>query len=243
MDVIAHRGASAHAPEHTTQAYDLALEMGSDVLELDIRTTADGTPVVLHDPTLARTAGDPRPVVRVTDRQLAALDPAVRPLALEAVFARYGARTRYLVEIKQIDPVGEQALIALIARHGLAGHVTIQSFRRTILRRVGALDPALPLAPLFTPWTTSGHIRRRLDRIARYACGISPCATSVDAPLVLAAQARGLAVRVYTVNDEPQMQRLLGLGVDGIITDVPDRLGAVLAVTAGPPLAPVALAA
>lgn len=237
MDVIAHRGASAHAPEHTLEAYDLALDMGADVLELDIRATADGTPVVLHDPTLVRTAADPRPVVRVTDGELAGLDAAVRPLTLETVFARYGARTRYLVEIKHVDPVGERAVVALIARHGLGGHVTIQSFRRTILRRVRALDPSLPLAPLFTPWTSPGHIRRRLDRMASFACGISPCATSVDAPLVLAAHARGLSVRVYTVNDELEMRRLVALGVDGIITDVPDRLGEVLAGAAAPVVA------
>ncbi len=240
MDVIAHRGASAHAPEHTLQAYDLALDMGADVLELDIRATADGTPVVLHDPTLARTAGDPRPVVRVSDGELARLDPAVRPLDLEAVFARYGTRTRYLVEIKHLDPAGEEAVVALIARHGLGDHVTIQSFRRTHLRCIRRLDPSLPLAPLFTPWTTSGHIRRRLDRMASFACAISPCATSVDAPLVLAARARGLSVRAYTVNDEREMRRLLALGVDGIITDVPDRLGVVMA--AGTPAAPARLA-
>lgn len=241
MDVIAHRGASAHAPEHTLEAYDLALDMGADVLELDIRATADGTPVVLHDPTLARTAGDPRPVVRVGDGELARLDPAVRPLPLEAVLGRYGTRTRYLVEIKHLDAVGDEAVVALIARHGLGDHVTIQSFRRTSLRCIRRLDPALPLAPLFPPWTPSGHIRRRLDRTASFACAISPCATSVDAPLVLAAHARGLGVRVYTVNDELEMRRLLELGVDGIITDVPDRLGAVLAAARAKPV--VALAA
>lgn len=241
MDVIAHRGASAHAPEHTLQAYDLALDMGADVLELDIRATADGTPVVLHDPTLARTAGDPRPVVRVSDVALGRLDPAVRPLSLEAVFARYGCRTRYLVEIKHLDAAGEEAVVGLIARHGLGDRVTIQSFRRTILRGVRSLDPSLPLAPLFTPWTTSAYIRRRLDRMASFACAISPCATSVDAPLVLAARARGLSVSVYTVNDELEMRRLLELGVDGIITDVPDRLGAVRAAAAVKPA--VALAA
>ncbi len=241
MDVIAHRGASAHAQEHTLHAYDLALDMGADVLELDIRATADGTPVVLHDPTLARTAGDPRPVARVTDRELARLGPALRPLALEAVFARYGTRTRYLVEIKDVEPAGEEAVVAVIARHGLGDHVTIQSFGPAILRRIRRMDPALPLAPLFTPWTTPGHIRRRLDRMAAFACGISPCATSVDASLVAAAHARWLSVRVYTVNDEPTMRRLLALGVDGIITDAPGRLGAVMAAAAAE--LPVALAA
>jgi len=233
MDVIAHRGASAYAPEHTPRAYDLALEQGADVLELDVRVTADGTPVVLHDPTLARTAGDPRPVTAVRDAELAGLGvPTV-----EAVLARYGTSTRYLVEVKESGPAAESALLATIERHGLRGQVTVQSFRRSILRRVRALDPGLALAPLYRPFATSAGIRAGLARTAPWAASVSPCARSVDAALVLAAHARGLAVQAYTVNGEAEMERLAALGVDGIITDVPDRLGAVRAAARGAALA------
>src|SRR3954469_3555179 len=89
-EVIAHRGASAHAPEHTPAAYDLALAQGADRLELDVRPLADGTLAVVHDRTLARTCGDPRAVGRLAPEDLEALDPRRRPLLLEAVLRRYG---------------------------------------------------------------------------------------------------------------------------------------------------------
>ncbi len=230
--VIAHRGASAYAPEHTFAAYDLALEQGADAIELDVRTTADGVPVVLHDPTLARTAGDPRPVARVTASELAAL--AAPPPALADVLDRYGARARYLVEVKACDP---GALLAAIDRAGVRGAVTVQAFDGRFLRHLRALDPRLPAAALYRPWRRAGAVRRDLPRAAAYADGVGPCATAVDLPLVLAAHARGLAVRPYTVNDEAEAERLLALGVDGIITDVPDRIRAVVDAVRAPALA------
>src|SRR5918998_3850206 len=104
VDVIAHRGASAYSLEHTFEAYDLALTMGADVLEIDVRMTADGTLVALHDP--------PGPTVEA------------RPLTLAAVVDRYGAGTRYLLDLKQ--PV-EREVVELVAGHGLRDHVEIQS--------------------------------------------------------------------------------------------------------------------
>src|SRR3954463_16426091 len=101
MEVIAHRGASAYAPEHTFAAFALAIELGADRLELDVRPLADGTPVVLHDRTLARTCGDARAVRDLLPADLDALDPATRPPTLAAVLERYAAATRLLVELKE----------------------------------------------------------------------------------------------------------------------------------------------
>src|SRR3954451_4574005 len=87
--VIAHRGASAYAPEHSFAAYDLALVQQADVLELDVRSTADGELVLVHDPTLLRIAGDPRGVEGLTGAAIAELDAATRPPSLEAFLERY----------------------------------------------------------------------------------------------------------------------------------------------------------
>src|SRR3954470_22284609 len=100
MEVIAHRGACAYAPEHTFAAYDLARELGADRLELDVRPLGDGTPVVVHDRTLARACGDRRAVRELAPADLEALDPATRPLTLDAVLERYAADARLLVELK-----------------------------------------------------------------------------------------------------------------------------------------------
>ena len=125
VEVVAHRGASAHSPEHTFAACDLALAMGAAALELDVRPARDGTLVVAHDPTLARTTGDPREIAEVVPDELAA---PVRPHTLDEVLARYGTGTRWLVEIKEADGALTEAAVAAIERHRLLRHPTLQSF-------------------------------------------------------------------------------------------------------------------
>ena len=225
-DVTAHRGASAYAPEHTFAAYDLALEQGAEMLELDVRPTADGELLVVHDPTLLRTALDSRHVSRLTRGDVMALDPLVRPLTLDAVFERYGRRARLLVELKEPTPVWEQRAVDAISRHGLADEAIVQSFDARALRRLRTAAPCLAVASLHlvTPITS-----RRLRAIARYAGGIGVWHRSIDQAFVLRAHAAGLAVRAWTVNGDGEIERLLALGVDGIITDVPDVARAAIA--------------
>lgn len=231
IEVVAHRGASAHAPEHTLAAYDLALELGADALELDLRLTADGDLVVLHDPTLARTAGDPRAIARVTREELAGLDPAVRPLSLETVLARYGDGTRYLLEMKDPQPLMERRLLDLLIRLRLRDCVEVMSFDRLGLRRIGRLDATLALCPLYrTP--VGAALLPRLGWISRYAGAIAIHRLAADPAVVYAAHARGLRVRAYTVNDAAELERLAATGVDGLITDAPERARAAAAATA-----------
>ncbi len=219
MQVIAHRGASAEAAEHTFGAYDLALAQGADTLELDVRPTADGELVVLHDRTLARTAGDPRRLAELTARDLAELDPAVRPLLLDDVLARYGRRTRWLVELKDPQPAWEGRVVAALSRHGVGDLAVVQSFDGPALRRLRGAAPWLVVSPLARRRRTPGPAF--LDRSAGYADGIGVWHEAVDLALVAGAHARGLAVRAFTVNEPAEMDRLLALGVDGLITDLP----------------------
>src|SRR4051794_21040273 len=122
VSIIAHRGASAYAPEHTLEAYDLALFMGAHCLELDVRSTADGTLLVVHDATLRRTAGDPRAVRDLRAGDLHTLDPELRPLMLETVLRAYGASTRYLVELKDPRPGDARRVVDLADRLGRRDH-------------------------------------------------------------------------------------------------------------------------
>jgi glycerophosphoryl diester phosphodiesterase len=218
IDVIAHRGASAHAPEHTLAAFDLALTMGADALELDLRATADGQVLVLHDETLARTAGDPRHLRDLTSQEIELLPPAVRPVPLTTVLDRYGAATRYLLELK--EPI-EVPVWTAVHERGLAPRVQLQAFSRRTLRRAHWLAPAASLAQLYLAHTPSALIRRDLGRVARFAHAVGPHHRSVDAALVAAAHAHGLAVRPYTVDREADMTALIALGVDGLITNRP----------------------
>ena len=227
VEVIAHRGASAYAPEHTYAAYDLALEMGADRLELDIHPLADGELVVNHDATMRRTTGDPRALAELTRAELLAFEHSHRPLTLAEVFSRYGADTRFLVEIKDRSRGCGPRLLSLVDEHGLDDRVVIQSFDRHAFRPLRKAGTPVPLAPLYRPRVTGTNVRRGLHHNAAFATAVVTSVHAVDAQLVAAAHARGLAVHTYTVNDEAEAERLLALGVDGLITDVPDRMIAV----------------
>lgn len=218
VEVIAHRGASAYAAEHTFAAYDLALAQGADRLELDVRATADGQMVVLHDATLLRTAGDPREIDRVPLAAVTALDPARRPPTLDSVLDRYGSSTRWLVELKgPAQPWHLQVAEALAAR-GLLDRALVQSFDVLSLRRLRRQAPGLSVGPLF--WRAPGAARLR--SVARFATAVAVRHTAVDTGLLRRAHGCGLGVRAWTANAPADVQRLLALGVDGVITDVPD---------------------
>lgn len=254
MLVIAHRGASGYAPEHTFAAWDRALELGADYLEQDLQMSRDGALVVMHDETLDRTARrDGRPCTgRVIDHTLAELracevgswfndsrpsqarsEYAGEPIpTLAEVLARYRERAAFYIETKQPEaaPGMEEALLALLAEHDLREpaarewRVLIQSFSVASLRKVHALDPALPLIQLVERGTAARALEAELDRIAEYAVGIGPQFGDVDDALVAAAHARCLVVHPYTVNESADLARMQAAGVDGMFTDYSDRL-------------------
>ena len=217
-EIVAHRGASALAPEHTFRAYDLALEQGADVLELDIRLTLDGEPVVLHDPGLARTAGRPLPIAAVHSSELAA--PADPP-ALRAVLDRYGRSTRWLIELKDPTPALESAVVRAVHDHDVADLTTIQSFSWEALDRLRASAPGIDAAPLLCERLQRRQVLTALWRAARSFRSAGILAASIDAGVVETAHALGLRLRAWTVNAPREMDRLMGLGVDCLITDDP----------------------
>ena len=255
---VAHRGASRYAPEHTIASYDLALQLGADYIEQDVHMTADGALVIMHDATLDRTAlgrdgSATGPVAHKTLDELRRCDVGswfnqefphfARPEyalmtvpSLDEVFTRYGKTANYYIETKHPEsyPGIEEELVRLITGHGLAGRpeatpwgVVVQSFSPVSLRRVHELAPALPLIQLFSV-QDSASVQANLAEVRSYASGIGVFKTSVDHGLVAAAHACDLCIHAYTVNDQRAMKRLVGFGVDGVFTDLPDRLDDVL---------------
>jgi glycerophosphoryl diester phosphodiesterase len=210
--VIAHRGASGHAPENTLAAFDLALAQGADVLELDVRLLG-GELVTLHDSTLDRTTGG-------------RWDHPAAPARFEAVLDRYGARTRYLVDLKDPEPAWEREVLALLDRRGLLGRATVQSFDLAALERLHRALPALRIAALYRRADSVG-----LDpaAIPPFACAVGIHHPNVDAAFVARAHGRGIAVHPWTVDDGAEAERLRTLGVDALITNVPDVVVAALA--------------
>ncbi|HEY0975352.1 MAG TPA: glycerophosphodiester phosphodiesterase [Solimonas sp.] len=251
--VIAHRGASGHAPEHTIAAYDLALTMGADYLEQDIAMTGDGVLVCLHDATLDRTARGPAENCsgRVGTKTLAQLKTCdmgswfneaypdrARPEyvglqipKLEEVFQRYGSDIRYYIETKTIGTLRpmEAELLRLINEYGLRDgavserQVLVQSFTPDSLLRMRLLDPEIPLIQLM--FAGSGIT---LPVAAAYSFGIGPPVGETTQALVDQAHALGLAVHPYTVNSTEDLERIGTLCVDGIFTNFPDRYRALV---------------
>ncbi|MBX9928607.1 MAG: hypothetical protein K2X99_06800, partial [Gemmatimonadaceae bacterium] len=169
--VVAHRGASWDAPEHTFAAYDQALAAGADYIEQDLQMTRDSVLVVLHDPTGVRTLrGAPACTGRIIDATWLALADcdagswfnarwperarstyaAERVPTLRAVFARYGRRTRYYIETKNPEeaPGMERQLVSLIREFKLGDRVLLQSFSTPSLLLLRDLAPDLPRVQL-----------------------------------------------------------------------------------------------
>ncbi|MDR5866775.1 glycerophosphodiester phosphodiesterase [Halomonas koreensis] len=169
FQVIAHRGASGHAPEHTWPSYERALEMGADYLELDLHMSADGELVAIHDETLERTTDGEGQVKDHTLAELKALDAGswfnqahperaddafagAELLTLDEVIERYGDDVRYYIETKSPEryPELQRALVETLEAEGLvaSGSVVIQSFSRDSLQQVHALNADIPLVQL-----------------------------------------------------------------------------------------------
>ncbi len=227
VSVIAHRGSSMAAPENTISAIERAVRDGADYVEIDVRASADGTPVLLHDQDLRRVAGIDRMIWDMTDAELARVEvgswfsPAFRgePIpTLEEAIEAAGDDIGLYVEIKttpQTPDLVETALNQLRAHDRLEG-TFIGSLQPSVLREVEQLAPEARRT-LFVH-TAIG----RLDRARLDAVGTRAAITSLDT--VAAGRRHGHEVHVWTVNDRSAMSRFIDMGVDGIITDRPDAL-------------------
>jgi glycerophosphoryl diester phosphodiesterase len=231
--VIGHRGAAGLAPEHTRPSFERALEIGVDMIELDVQITRDGHLVVFHDRELGRTVAASGPLRERTLAELRRLDTGSwfgdvfrgeRLLTLPEVFDLLAGRAALNVEIKSPEPdweaTAQSLATALTAADALAGTI-VSSFEMGALAAVrrrlpevgiGVLWQSLDLAPAWD-WA------RRLG-----AASLHPFVGLVTDELVGAARDRALRVHTWTVNDEEEMRRVAACSVDGIISDFPDRL-------------------
>jgi len=237
---IAHRGASSVAPANTLAAFEKAVELGADGVELDVHLSADGVPVVIHDFTVDATTDGSGRVGEMTLAQLKQLDagsyfdPAFageRIPTLEEVLELAGERLLLNIELKGTSPCDdglEQAVAALIEQHGLGDRVLFSSFNPFSLRRVKRIAPHIPTGLLYAPGLPLPLRRAWLAPLVPHeAC--HPEHTMVDAHYIAWTRQHGYRVNTWTVDDPEEMRRLIRLGVDGIITNVPDVLRQALA--------------
>ncbi|MGW1872548.1 glycerophosphodiester phosphodiesterase [Streptomyces sp. NPDC001975] len=251
--VLAHRGASAYAPENTLAAVDKAAALGFSWVENDVQRTKDGRLVVLHDDSLARTTNAeqlfpgraPWKVKDFTAAEIARLDagswfsPSYTGTRVPTL-AQYMRRIEHnheklLLEIKnpELYPGIEHQIVKLLGNEGWLdrphlGRIVVQSFSADSLRVVHALRPAVTTGYLGTPPVTS------LGGYARFTDLINPSVGSISAGYVASVHSfegphgRPLRVFTWTVNDATTTWKAVGYGVDGIITNKPDVVRAAL---------------
>lgn len=233
--VIAHRGASGTAPENTMAAFRQAVEMGADMIELDVQRTKDGQVVVIHDATLQRTTNGSGAVRELTYAEIEQLDAGSwfgegqefageRVPLLKEVLEFTKGKCALNIEIKNIpyaDPGIEQAVVDLLHETGFPlEQVIISSFDHSCLHRIARLEPNVPTACLFSHYPAS---------LAGLDTGILHPSWQVIRPEFMSwVRESGRKVNVWTVDKPERWAWLLEAGVDGIITNYPARLIAYL---------------
>ena len=235
--VFAHRGGAKLRPENTLLAFDHGLSLGADGLEFDVRLSGDGVVVVHHDATLERTTNGSGPVAAHTADDLARLDAGFhfngfRGLAggvprLDEVLRRYPL-ARCIIELKTNDLELALRTINTVRAADAVDRVSLGSFGSKVLRAARFLEPRIPTGAsreetrlaLYRSWVR-WPVRRPPYREFQVP-ELSGSTRVVSPRFVRDAHRAGVAVRVWTVDDEQDMRRLLSWGVDALISDRPD---------------------
>jgi glycerophosphoryl diester phosphodiesterase len=226
LENVAHRGYSAIAPENTLPALAAAGPTGATLVEFDVRTTADGAPVVIHDRTVDRTTDGTGAVWELTAEEVRALDagswfsPAfagVRvPLLAEALDVL--AESRLLLEIKPPATLEQvKVILSMVADRELLGRTVVQSFDPDIVRLVREIAPDVPCGLL--------RLRFEADTVAMVReLDVAYCNPSVadvlgDPATVASLIGAGVAIMPWTANDITRWPELVRAGVAGLISD------------------------
>ncbi len=243
--LFAHRGASGAFPENTLAAFAAGLDAGADRLELDVHASADGVVVVIHDDTVDRTTDGTGAVRALPLAALQRLDAGHRFCAADGTYPYRdrGLRIPTLaelleavpdaplnIEIKQETPPIEAAVLATLDGFGARARTLLAAEEGTIMMRIRAAAGDV-LTGFSAPEVAEFVQRLEQNDLAGYeppgmALQVPPSFHDIPiitAASVAAAHRLGVEVHAWTINDEAEMDALLDLGVDGIMTDVPTR--------------------
>ena len=213
--VFAHRGASKAMHENTIEAFETALRMGADGVELDVRMSGDGLVVVHHDHDLA----DGRVIADMTWRELPPWVPLLGPVLDVCGDMIVNIEIKNSANDPSHDPQRRAAhgVAATVIERGIAERVIVSSFSMSTIDTVRAIDTSIPTAYL------SRIGQESIERAVAHGHSIvHPGRRTVDETYVQMAHERGLEINVWTVDEPAQMRELAAMGVDGIVTNVPD---------------------
>ena len=230
--IFAHRGASAHAPENTLAAFELALAQNADAIELDVKLSADGHAVVIHDSTVDRTTGRRGRVKDLSFQQLKALDASgsfsekyrgEKIPSLEEVFEAVGQRTFINVELTNYTTPRDslvETVCMLVKRLGLQKRVLFSSFFASNLSKARAYLPDVPTGLLAFGGLLGAWARSFGFNFGKYEA-LHPYLKDVTSQQVQRVHRLNRRIHVWTVNEAEDMRRLFHWGVDAIFTDDP----------------------
>jgi len=239
------------APENTLSSFERALQDGATFVEFDVWASRDGEIVIIHDATVERTTGGRGRVTQMSLKEIKALDAGYRfspdggisyPYrghgieipTLEEFFVTF-PQAKAIIEIKQVKPTIVRRVIETVCRWRREETVLLATEKDQVMREIRQEIKAhgLPLATGFSYGEVAAFMRwvaggKGADFIASGQAFQIPChyggRTLVSAATLKAAHEQGTEVFVWTINDAEEMERLLGMGADGIITDYPARL-------------------
>ena len=233
--VIAHRGFSGAAPENTLAAFKKAMEVGSDMIELDVHLSKDGEVVVIHDDTLKRTTRSNGKVANFSLQELKKRDAGAwfgsrffgeRIPTLKEVLELTRGKIPIHIELKE-GGLGQYTVTDLadrsleeVEKAGMLDQVLFGSFNLSAIERIREKKPSLPVALIYDKaWSLPQ------DATGGKPIPVLSCrGTVLTNNNISNAHQQGVKVLAWTVNTEDQMERFLAMGVDGIITNHPDKL-------------------
>lgn len=236
--VIAHRGASAYYPENTMAAFEGALEMGSEMIELDVMMTKDRVPVVFHDASLNKHTDGKGPLKNLTLAELKKLDAGSwfhekfrgeRIPTLDEVLEFAAGKIALNIEIKteavtdELRDGVEEKSLRLVKKYGMENHVLFSSFDYRTIRHLKELDPDISAALLYNK-RRSGRLMPS-ELIKKYEADAFNCNYfQLNKKRHSDLKSHGIPTFIYTVDKRTRMKKLLEMGVQGIFTNKPDVL-------------------
>jgi glycerophosphoryl diester phosphodiesterase len=221
---VAHRGASAELPENTLPAFEQAIAYGADVIEADVRLTKDGKALILHDATVDRTTSGSGPLADLTAAQARKLDAGngAKIPTVEEVLELARGRVRVNLDLKELEVVAPTAKI--VRSLDMTGTVSFISFLPEVWEALEHLNPGCPVIQLVD--SAAGLASVAMGEVGTHShmSGVGVPSTLVTEALVDRMHRHGQGVFAWTVDDDAEMRRLIGLGVNGIVTNRIDAL-------------------
>ena len=230
--IFGHRGASAHAPENTIASFELALVQGADAIELDVKLSSDGVVVVHHDDTVDRTTNGTGRIKDLTLAELKTLDAGSffsekfkgeKIPTLEEVFEAVGKRTFINIELTNYKTRRDhlvETVCMLVKKYQMNKRVIFSSFFASNLSKASSYLPEVPRGLLALKGFLGSWARSFGFVFGKYQA-LHPYLSDMTQQEVSRVHRLNRRIHVWTINQEEDMRRLFGWGVDGIFTDDP----------------------